>query len=201
MIKFLFSLVVLLLLFTSFTLFVTKNKNINNTAVAGSSNKEKAFIGGEFYLINQDGNVVGDKDFRGQVMLVFFGFTHCPDICPVTAATFASVMESLGDKADMVAPIFITVDPKRDTQEVLKEYLGNIDKRIIGLTGSDEQISKVADVYKTYFAKVDSDKGDDYMVNHSGYVYLMDKNGEYVKHFPYNVKTEELVNSIKILLN
>jgi cytochrome oxidase Cu insertion factor (SCO1/SenC/PrrC family) len=182
----------------------------------------EAAVGGAFTLTDQLGRVRTDMDFRGKVMIVFFGFTSCPDICPVTVATLSSLMELLGDKAAQVAPIFITVDPKRDTQEVMKAYLQNFDSRIVGLTGSSKAIKDTADAYKAYysmrFKKKDDDDidpmaeevtpnshaahgaGDNYMMDHSGYIYIMNTEGNYVKHFPYNVSEQELADELKPFL-
>jgi protein SCO1/2 len=221
MIRFFTLLIVALLLVTTAVIFVTRN-NINGTA-QNSENKGEgtALIGGDFTLVNQDGVTVSDKDFRGKVMMVFFGFTNCPDMCPITSATFAKVLEELGDKAKDVAPIFITVDPERDTPQVMKEYIANIDPRIIGLTGTREQIEQAASAYKAYFAKAtDASKqeqgdsmqehadsmpehdesGNENMINHSGFIYIMDKNGAYVKHFPYDASAQEVTYEVSGLL-
>ncbi len=198
MIRFCTFLIFLLLVVTSVMLVVTKNKIASDTQI--SEPKEGvAQIGGDFKLTNQDGKQVSDKDFRGRVMMVFFGFTSCPDICPVTAATYAKVLEMLGEKAGEVAPIFISVDPQTDTPQVLKNYLGNIDPRIIGLTGTEEQTAQVASNYKVYFAKVKTQAGEDEM-DHSGFVYIMDKNGTYVQHFPYDASAKDITAALMDLL-
>jgi protein SCO1/2 len=157
-----------------------------------------AAIGGDFTLTDQNGKLVKDAEFRGKLMLVFFGFTHCPEICPTTVSTLSKVMTALGDKADKVAPVFISVDPKRDTPKVMKEYLANFDKRIVGLTGTPQEVKKAADAYKIYFAiNKDSKTGeDDYQVDHSTIVYMMDKNGQYVRHFSYNAGEQEITKAI-----
>ena len=191
----------------------------------------EADIGGPFTLTDQMGRIRTDLDFRGKVMIVFFGFTNCPDICPVTVATLSSLMELLGDKAAQVVPIFITVDPTRDTPEVMKAYLQNFDSRIVALTGNTKSIKEVADNYKAYFAKSAKKADDsgipavpdsqtieghaahgahgehgaarseaDYLMDHSGYIYVMDQEGKYVKHFPYNVSEQELVDELKPFL-
>jgi protein SCO1/2 len=155
-------------------------------------------IGGDFTLTDQSGKRVKDADFRGKIMLVFFGFTHCPDICPVTVATMSKVMPLLGNKVDQVVPIFITVDPERDTPKALKEYLANFDKRIIALTGSPKEIKKAADAYKVYFsvAEASKQKNGDYSVDHSTIVYMMDKKGAYIRHFSYDTGEKEIANAI-----
>ncbi len=194
MIRFLTILFFVLLFATLGMLFMTKGNFGVNIAEKGEQGTGIAQIGGDFLLVNQDGKTVSSADFRGRVSLVFFGFTHCPDICPVTTATMAKILASLGDKADGVAPIFITVDPKNDTPEVLKSYLANFDPRIIGLTGTDAQISAAADAYKAYF----SANGD--AVDHSGFIYLMDKNGVYFQHFAYDESAETIVDAVRKLL-
>ena len=215
--KFLPAALLLLLGFTAFSVFITQGEQQAVSPTIDPQSEGKALIGGDFTLTNQDGAVVRDADFRGRVMLVFFGFTHCPDICPVTSATFAQLLTQLGDDANKIAPIFITVDPARDTPEVMKNYFANIDSRIIGLTGSPEDIAKVASTYKAYFSAPEAgghgehEDGHDehsahhdagnYMVNHSGFVYLMDKNGHYVTHFAYDAPAETMAAEIKKLLN
>jgi len=187
MIRFLTIFLVLLLIATSAVLYVTKNKT------SEENEGGKASIVGGFSLVNQDNKPTNNTDFRGRVMLVFFGFTSCPDMCPVTSATFAKTLELLGEQAKNVAPIFISVDPARDTPAVLKTYLTNFDSRIIGLTGSEEQIEQAASAYKSYFSK----SGDnDEKINHSSFVFVMDKNGVYVQHFPYNASAEELASAV-----
>ncbi len=199
MIKFCTFLIFLLLVVTSVMLVVTKNRFKDNVQTNEVQGEGVALIGGDFTLINQDGVAVSNKDFRGKVMMVFFGFTHCPDMCPTTASSFTKILESLGNKANSIAPIFISVDPERDTSAVLKEYLSNFDKRIIGLTGTKEQIKTVASVYKAYFAQSKTAEGDE-SVDHSGFIYIMDKNGAYVQHFPYDASVQDITSSISGLL-
>ena len=129
-----------MLAFTTVALLATKE---NDTVLPPDSSSGAAAIGGVFNLTNQNGKAVSDADFRGKKSLVFFGFTHCPDICPVAMATITAAMSALGDKADHITPIFITVDPVRDTPQVMKKYLSNFDKRIVGLTGTEEQVKQV----------------------------------------------------------
>lgn len=155
-------------------------------------------IGGAFELTDQQGKTVRDGDFRGRAMLVFFGFTHCPDICPTTVSTLSKTMEILGDKADQVAPIFITVDPKRDTPRAMKDYLAHFDPRLVGLTGTQEQVKRAANAYKVYFSQAKT--GDDYMVDHSSIVYLMDKNGQYVRHFSYDEPAQAFADGVAAYL-
>jgi len=157
-----------------------------------------AKIGGDFTLIDQHGKMAKDADFHGKVMLVFFGYTHCPDICPVSVDVLSKAMGMLGAKADQVVPIFITVDPQRDTSVTLKDYLANFDKRIIALTGKPVEIKKAADAYKVYFsiAEASKQKNGDYMVDHSTIIYMMGKDGSYLRHFSYNAAPQEIVDGI-----
>ncbi len=199
MIRFCTFLIFLLLVVTSVMLIATKNKLTSDVQVSESQSEGTALVGGDFNLVNQDGVAVKNEDFRGKIMLVFFGFTSCPDICPVASATYAKILESLGDNALQVAPIFISIDPEVDTPQVLKEYLGKIDKRIIGLTGTEEQVEKAASSYKAYFAKTKNEAGGD-QVDHSGFIYIMDKNGAYIQHFPYDADAYEITAAVSKLL-
>ncbi len=199
MIKICTFLIFLLLVVTSVMIFMTQNRMQNIVQDIPATGEGEAMIGGNFALVNQDGNMVSDKDFRGKIMMVFFGFTRCPDICPTTSVTFAKVLELLGDKANLIAPIFISVDPEHDKPSVLKDYFKNIDNRIIGLTGTEEQTKHSASVYKAYFTKSKTASGDE-SVDHSGFIYIMDKNGVYVQHFPYDASAQEITDAVSNLL-
>lgn len=147
----------------------------------GPSGPSPSAIGGPFRLVAQDGRTVTDADFKGEAKLVFFGYTHCPDICPTTLFDMSQVFEKLGaDKK--VAGLFITVDPERDTPEVMKDYVSSFDPRIVGLSGSREAIDPVLKEYRVYSRKVPSDNGE-YSMDHSAIVYLMDKQGRFVNAF------------------
>jgi protein SCO1 len=138
-------------------------------------------LGGPFALQDGDGKVVTDRDFRGRYMLVYFGYTFCPDVCPTTLNDLADAMDKLGAKADRVQPIFITVDPKRDRPDVLKRYVAAFGPRLVGLTGSPEAIADVAKEYRVYYAEHRTGPGpDDYTMDHSSILYLMGPNGRFV---------------------
>jgi protein SCO1/2 len=138
-------------------------------------------IGGPFTLIASNGQTVTDKDFRGEPTLVFFGYTHCPDVCPATLFEMSEVLRALGpDKK--AAALFITVDPERDTPAVMKDYLSSFDPRIVGLTGSREAVDPVLKEFRVYSRKVQGE-GADYTMDHTALIYLMDKQGRFVRPF------------------
>ncbi len=141
-----------------------------------------AAIGGPFNLIDQDGKPVTDQDFKGHPFLVFFGYTHCPDICPATLFEMSEVMRALGPDADRTAALFITVDPERDTLKVLKDYASGFDPHMRALTGDAAAIAAVEKAYRVYAKKVPTGNGD-YSVDHTALVYLMDKQGRFVAPF------------------
>lgn len=158
----------------------------------------KALIGGPFALIDQTGKVATDRDFRGKYMLVFFGFTHCPDICPAELQVMAASLDELGAKADEVVPIFITLDPERDTPEAMADYVKNFGQRFVGLTGSPEAIAAAAKAYRISYSKFQEDKTQsDYSIDHSALVYLMGKDGEYITHLPYGTPAAKMTETLR----
>jgi protein SCO1/2 len=144
-----------------------------------------AAVGGPFHLEDENGKSVSDQDMKGRPFLVFFGFTHCPDICPTTLFEISQVMKTLGKDADRTAALFITVDPERDTPAALKDYLSNFDPHVRGLTGDPAAVEATAKAYRVYAKKVPLKDGD-YTMDHTAIVYLMDKNGHFVA--PFNLK-------------
>ena len=144
-----------------------------------------AAIGGPFRLTDQNGRTVTDGDLKGEPYLVFFGFTHCPDVCPTTLMELSDVLDKLGPDAARIHALFITVDPERDTPAELKDYLSGFNPRFEGLTGDPAAIAEVAKGYRVYMKKVPLDGGD-YTMDHTALVYLMDKNGKFVA--PFNLK-------------
>jgi protein SCO1 len=158
----------------------------------------KALIGGPFALIDQNGKTVTDQDFRGRFMLVFFGFTHCPDICPAELQVMSQALEALGANAEDVVPIFITLDPERDTQEAVGAYVKNFGDRFVGLTGSPEAIAAAAKAYRVVYSKFQEDPASrDYSIDHSALVYLMGKDGEYLTHFSYGTPPDKMTEELK----
>jgi protein SCO1 len=141
-----------------------------------------AAIGGPFTLVSSDDGNVTDQTYRGKWLLIFFGYTFCPDVCPTALYNISVALEKLGSDAGKLQPLFVTVDPQRDTREVMAEYLKSFDSRIIGLTGSRDQIDRAVKEYRVYVAQQKSEtEGDDnYLVSHSAYLYLMDPQGKFV---------------------
>ena len=153
-----------------------------------------AAIGGPFTLVStNDGNVT-DQTYRGKWLLIFFGYTFCPDACPTALNNISVALEKLGVDAGKLQPLFVTVDPQRDTREVLAEYLKSFDSRIIGLTGPQDQIDRVVKEYRVYVASQKSEtQGDDnYLVSHSAYIYLMDPQGKFVNVIQGSEAGEEI---------
>ena len=150
-----------------------------------SSGPGASAIGGPFKLIDQDGKSITDQDFKGRPFLVFFGYTHCPDICPTTLFEVAEVLRALGPDAGRATALFITVDPERDTPAAIKDYLSSFGPLMRGATGDAAAIAAVEKAYRVYAKKVPTDKGD-YSIDHTALVYLMDKQGRFVA--PFNLK-------------
>ncbi len=160
-------------------------------------------IGGPFELVTHTGRTVTDADFRGKYLLVFFGYTFCPDVCPTTLRDVADTLDALGPLANAVQPLFITVDPARDTPQVLAEYVTAFDPRLIGLTGTRDQIARVTQVYRVYYAKATENTGTDpnsYLMDHSAFTYLMGPDGAYVTLFPYGTGPEKMAETIRKII-
>lgn len=175
----------------------------------------QAAIGGAFTLTDTNGDSFTEQQLLGKTSLVFFGFTHCPDICPTGLAAISQALQdpALSDKA--IQAVFITVDPARDTAEVIKEYLAAFDVPIIGLTGSDAQIKQVQQAYKVYSQKADNSQPDEhaahstghgehdngheehYSMDHSSFIYVMDKQGKYVTHMSHNEPVASMVKTLQ----
>jgi cytochrome oxidase Cu insertion factor (SCO1/SenC/PrrC family) len=155
-------------------------------------------VGGPFELTDQTGHTRTERDFRGKLMLVYFGFTYCPDICPTDLQAIGLALDKLGSDAERVQPLFITVDPERDTAEHLAQYVPMFHPRLIGLTGNAEAIRKAADAYKVYYAKVSLGKAPgDYTVDHTAFIYLMDRDGNYLGFFPPGTSSDRMVEIIR----
>jgi protein SCO1/2 len=154
-----------------------------------------AAIGGPFQLVDQNGRNLSDQDLKGHPFLVFFGFTHCPDVCPTTLFEVSEVLRSLGADADKVNALFVTVDPERDTPDKLKDYLSSFDPRLRALTGDPAAIAAMAKAYRVYVKKVPQEGG--YTMDHTAIVYLMDKQGRFIAPFSLKRGTAEAAADLR----
>jgi protein SCO1 len=169
--------------------------------LSSSGGTNQLGIGGPFTLEDGSGNRVSDKDFRGKYMLVYFGYTFCPDVCPTTLGAVADAMDKLGPAASRIQPLFITVDPKRDTPPVVRQYAAAFGPRIIGLTGTPEEIAAVAKAYRVYYAEHRTGNGpDDYSMDHSSVLYLMNPNGGFVAPVRADLSGDEIAANLKKLM-
>jgi protein SCO1/2 len=164
--------------------------------VAAPVAQQVAAIGGPFRLIDQHGREVTEQDFKGRPFLVFFGFTHCPDVCPTALFEISEILRALGPDAERTRALFITVDPERDTPPVMKDYLSSFDPRLVGLTGDAAAVAAAAKAYRAYFKKVPLDQGG-YTMDHTAIVYLMDKQGRFVAPFSLKRSTEAAVADLR----
>jgi protein SCO1/2 len=155
-----------------------------------------AKIGGHFQLVDQNGRMVTEADFKGAPSLVFFGFTHCPDACPTTLMELSDVLKKLGGDAGKVHVVFITVDPERDNPGALKDYLSSFDPQVVGLTGDAAAIASVTKEYRVYYKKVPTEGGD-YTMDHTALVYLMDRNGHFVSPFSLKRSPEDAAADLR----
>ncbi|MGF7159019.1 protein SCO1/2 [Rhodoligotrophos appendicifer] len=166
-----------------------------NTTVTSTG---KALVGGPFTLTDQDGKRVSDADFRGKYMLVYFGYTFCPDVCPTELQVMTSAIGQMDKaQADRVQPIFITVDPERDTVENMKLYVSNFGERLIGLTGSAEDVTTATKAYRIYSSKVKDDGSTaEYLMDHTSLVFLMGPQGDFLRVFSYGTDAETMAKGI-----
>lgn len=176
----------------------------NSPPVASSPNAMKTAvkIGGPFALIGPDGSTVTDQSFPGKYLLVFFGYTFCPDVCPTTLTNVAAALDKLGPLADKIQPLFITVDPGRDTPDVMATYVAHFDKRIIGLSGRNADIEAAEKAYRVYAAPQRTGDGpDDYLMDHSAVVYLMAPNGTFVTTLDHAASGDDMAKDLKAVLS
>ena len=159
-------------------------------------------IGGPFTLVNSEREAVSEDILLGRYSLIYFGFTYCPDICPIALQNITEVIEALGSAGDSIAPVFITVDPERDSPEVMGDYISHFHPRFVGLTGTIEQTQQAAEQYKVYAKKsfltdADGNTTDDYLVDHTGFTYLVGPDGRYADHFSKDATVQEMVARIE----
>ena len=177
-----------LVIFLGIFLFASGQLNTNGPVASA--------IGGPFKLIDQNGKPITDQHFKGRPFLVFFGYTHCPDVCPATLFEVSEVLHALGADADRAAALFITVDPERDTPAAIKDYLSSFDPHLRGATGDAAAIAAVEKAYRVYAKKVPTDNND-YSMDHTALVYLMDKQGRFVAPFSLKRRPAEAAADLR----
>lgn len=157
---------------------------------------QPAAVGGPFQLTDQTGKAVTDKDLKGKPTLIFFGYTHCPDVCPTSLFEISEVLRAMGKDADKVNAVFISVDPERDTPATMKDYLSSFDPHLEGLSGDPAETAKVITSYRVYAKKVPTKDGD-YTMDHTALIYLMDRDGRFVSPFNLKRTPEEAAADLK----
>lgn len=157
----------------------------------------KAQVGTPFTLNNAQGKKVSLADFRGQLVLLYFGYTSCPDVCPTDLLAIAQAMKSLGKASEQVQPLFITLDPTRDTPQVLRSYAPAFHPRLIALTGSEEEIRRVAIAYKVFYERTQIERAGTYLIDHTAYIFLLNREGKYVMFFPPGTPADRVAAMVR----
>lgn len=182
----------------AFLAYSTVNWTMNQQAGSGSGNTMRADIGGAFTAVRSDGKPITQQDLIGRPHVLFFGFTHCPDVCPTTLYEGSQWLQALGSDGDKIDIYFVTVDPQRDTVEVLSEYLSAFDERIKGITGTPQQIEKLVKNWRVYAEKVPTE--DDYTMNHTATTFLMNAKGEFVRTIAYGEDNQVAIEKLRKLI-
>jgi protein SCO1/2 len=170
--------------------------------LSGFSVPSTPTIGGPFSLVDGSNKTVTDRSFRGKWEMIYFGYTFCPDACPTALNTVAETLQQLGPLADKVQPVFITIDPKRDTPEVMGNYVKNFDPRIVGLTGSPQEIDAVAKEFRIYYAAHKTGDGpDDYLMDHSSVIIVVDPNGRFAGVIAADLPADRMTAKIRQFLS
>ena len=186
--------VLLLLVFLLLNLFTMKPP-------LTAEQQNRALIGGPFTLVNHKGETVTDKTFVGRYQLIYFGYSFCPDVCPTELQNMITALGMIGDRAKQVVPIFITIDPERDTPAQLADYVSNFSPQLVGLTGTVQQVKGAINAFRVYARKVkDENSSAAYLMDHSSIIYLMDRQGRFLKHFSYGAKPEAIAASLRQLI-
>jgi len=160
----------------------------------------EALVGGEFEATNQDGKRVSDKDFLGKHTLYYFGYTYCPDVCPAELQVISAALMQVPEAAEKFQVVFVTIDPQRDTPQVMKDYVANFWPGTVGLTGSAEDIRQIAGKFRVYYGKAggkDGEGKDDYLMDHSSIVYLMGPDGKFIQHFAFGTAADDMAKALK----
>ncbi len=169
---------------------------------SGSKTSGTALIGGPFTMINQKGETVTEQTFAGKYTLLFFGFTFCKDVCPTELQVLTAALAQMGADADKIIPLFVSVDPERDTPTVMASYISSFDKRLQGLTGSPDQVAAMAKAYHVFYKKIPNPNDpNDYEMDHSSILYLMGTDGKFLKYFAYSTDAKGLADGLKMVLH
>ena len=200
--KWLFALLIVFLIFDSVALTIVYfARRSSPVAMFGKVvTTGTADIGGPFSLVSADGRTVTDQTYRGKWMAIYFGYTSCPDACPTALSNVSVALQKLGNDAEKIQPLFITVDPERDTRQVMSAYLESFDHRIVGLVGSRAQTDAVAKAYHVYF-ELHKEQGDNYLVDHSAYFYLMGPDGKFVDIVEGVTAGDQMAEKLRRLIN
>jgi protein SCO1/2 len=179
---------------------VGKDKPEPQNIVANTA--EAQIVGTEFSLLDHTGKRVTEKDYKGKYLLIYFGYTNCPEICPINLASISDAMDKFGSLADEIIPLFVTIDPKRDSVEQIAEYIPMFSDRIIGLTGTPEELDQMAAGYRVFYeAYINKERGEGFVdFNHSSLTFLVGRDGKYITHFPDGVEAETIVSTTKRMI-
>ena len=191
-------IIISLAIFVSIGLIFFLQQSLKESNVKVDSQLAGPTIGGSFSLLNQDGKPVTTEDFHGKYMLVFFGYTFCPDVCPTALTNITDALGILGRQAEKITPVFITVDPVRDTVPQIKEYVKFFHPNLVALTGTEAEIRAVTKAYRVYFAKSkeNNNEPEDYLMDHSAVTYLMGTDGKFLAHFSHGLTPKVLAQRI-----
>jgi protein SCO1/2 len=169
--------------------------------LVGSGGAGMPTIGGPFQLVDQDGRAVTEATYRGKWLLVYFGYTHCPDACPTALNDMANAIDLLGPRGGSVQALFITIDPERDTASTLKDYVAAFGPQVAGLTGTPEQIQRAAKAYRVYYAKHPGGAEGEYDMDHSSVIYVMGPDGRFVGNFTHESDPKQIADRLKSLMS
>lgn len=187
--------------FVGYNHFVTHKGQTDIALIQDYQAQGNVELGGPFVLTDHKGNKRSDKDFHGKFVMIYFGYRYCPDICPTALTTMTEALDMLGPKAKHVQPVFITVDPKRDTIEELNEYVDNFHPSLVALTGSEEEIEKAKKSFRVFAVKSDEVQSEtDYLIDHSSIIYVLDRQGKFVAHFNHVTPPEDIVSAMRKVL-
>lgn len=201
------ALIVIAIIIAVVAVYFIMTSSIKDKPIAGRGSqidrKGGGDIGGEFTLVDQNNQSFSSEQLKGKTSLIYFGFSFCPDICPTSLNKMAKVVETLGKYNIDVTPVFISLDPERDTPEILQKYLLTFGDKFVGLTGDKEKVKAVADKFKVFYALAPgSNVGTNgYLLDHTSLLYIMDKNGKYMHHFHIDSSPEEIIEYLRVNAN